>query len=278
MSIKFKFPNFKRKAFTVSYDDGTIHDRRMLEIMTKHGIKGTLNVNSSLIVDRKPTKFVHLTAEELLELVEKSGFEVAVHGHRHLSLAEVETGVATYDVMKDREVFEALFGRVIKGMAYANGSYSDEVVDMLKRCGIEYSRTTVSTKKFDMPSDWLRLPATCHHNNPTLMDLAREFVEREEMRYFWRNAPMLFYVWGHSSELQRDKNWEVFEELCEYVGGREDVWYATNGEIYEYDMAYRALRHASDQRIIHNPSALDVYLRVDSRDVLVPAGKTVKIG
>ena len=28
------FPNGKSKAFTMSYDDGTIHDRRLVEIMT----------------------------------------------------------------------------------------------------------------------------------------------------------------------------------------------------------------------------------------------------
>ncbi|MBR2965814.1 MAG: polysaccharide deacetylase family protein [Clostridia bacterium] len=277
MSIKFKFPNFKRKAFTVSYDDGTIHDRRMLEIMTKHGIKGTLNVNSSLIVDRKPTKFVHLTAEELLELVEKSGFEVAVHGHRHLSLADVEPGIATYDVMKDREVFEALFGRVIKGMAYANGSCSDEVVDLLKKCGIEYARTTVSTGKFDLPTNWLLLPATCHHKSAKLMDFAREFVGKEDDPNFMRNNPMLFYVWGHSYEFDRDNNWEVLEELCEYVGGREDVWYATNGEIYEYHKAYKSLRFSCDESLVHNPSALDVYFQANGENVVVHAGETVRL-
>ena len=273
MPIVMKFPGFKRKAFTVSYDDGTQHDKRLVETMVKHGIKGTLNVNSSLIGSEE--RF--LTVEELVELIEKSDFEVAVHGHRHLSLAEVEPGVATYDVMKDREVFEALFGKVIKGMAYPNGSYNDEVVDMLKRCGIEYSRTTVSTKKFDMPSDWLRLPATCHHNNPTLMDLAREFVEKQDDANYKRNKPMLFYLWGHSYEFDRDNNWEVLEELCEYVGGREDVWYATNGEIYEYYKAYKSLRFSCNGRLAHNPTAIDVYLVSEGNRVVVPAGKTAAL-
>ena len=26
----------------------------------------------------------------------------------------------------------------------------------------------------DLPADWLRLPATCHHKNPRLMELAKE--------------------------------------------------------------------------------------------------------
>lgn len=268
-----KFPGFKRKAFTVSYDDGTLHDKRMVETMMKHGIKGTLNVNSSLIGRAQN----HLTVEELVELIERSGFEVAVHGHRHLSLPDVEPGVATYDVMKDREVLEALFGRVIKGMAYAFGTHNDDVVDTLKRCGIEYSRTTVSTNKFDMPTDWLRLPATCHHNSSKLMDLAREFAEKEDDRNFMRNKPMLFYLWGHSYEFDRYNNWEVLEELCEYIGGREDIWYATNGEIYEYHKAFKSIRFSCDERLAHNPTAIDLYVQANGNMTVIPAGQTVKL-
>ncbi len=268
-----KFPGFKRKAFTVSYDDGTVHDRRMLEIMTRHGIKGTLNVNSSLIGRAQN----HLSVEELVELVEKSGFEVAVHGHRHLSLAKVDTGAATYDVIKDREMWESVFGRVIKGMAYANGSYSDEAVNILRCCGIEYARTTVATGKFDMPTDWLRLPSTCHHNSSRLMELAREFVEKQDDERFMRNHPMLFYVWGHSYEFDRDNNWEVLEKLCEYVGGKDDVWYATNGEIYEYDRAFKSLRFSCDERLAHNPTAKDIYVQANGNMIVIPAGQTVKL-
>ena len=268
-----RFPGFKRKALTVSYDDGTIHDVRMVETFAAHGIKGTLNINSAGL-GKKSGK---LTPEALVDLIERSGFEIAVHGYNHLSLSQVEIGVATYDVMKDREVLEGLFGRVIKGMAYANGSYNDEVVKALECCGIEYSRTTVSTEKFDMPTDWLRLPATCHHKNPRLMELAHQFVEKENEAYFWRNKPMLFYLWGHSYEFDRDNNWELLEEFCEYVGVREDIWYATNGEIYEYQKAFKSLRFSHDEKIIHNPTSIDVYILAAGENVIIPAGETVRL-
>ena len=274
MNVLMKFPGFKKKAFTVSYDDGTLHDNRMVETFMAHGIKGTLNVNSSGL-GKNPNK---LTPDALVELIEKSGFEIAVHGYNHLSLAQVEIGTAAYDVVKDREVLEGLFGRVIKGMAYANGSYNDEVVKMLEGCGIEYSRTTVSTEKFDMPTDWLRLPATCHHKNERIFELIDQFVSIPESEgYFWRNRPKLFYLWGHSSEFYRDDNWERLDEICERIGGKEDIWYATNGEIYEYQKAYKALRFSADGCVVHNPSAIDVFINAGGNNVTVPAGKTVRL-
>ena len=61
---------------------------------------------------------------------------------------------------------------MIRGMAYPYGATSDSVVAALKQCGIAYARTTISTEQFAIPVDWLRLPTTCHHSNPRLMDLA----------------------------------------------------------------------------------------------------------
>ena len=72
------------------------------------------------------------------------------------------------------------------------------MVEMLKICGIKYARTTVSIERFDIPEDWLRLPATCHHNNPRLIQLAEEFLKSPESGIFWQNTPRLFYLLGHS--------------------------------------------------------------------------------
>ena len=274
MNILLRFPGFLPKAFTVSYDDGSVHDIRMVETMMRHGIKGTLNIDSAGVGNKRGK----LTPEDIKDILNKSGFEIAAHGYNHIALAEADAGVATYDVMKDREVLESICGRVVKGMAYASGSYNDEVVRILRCCGIEYARTTISTEKFDMPTDWLRLAATCHHKNPRLMELARSFVEWKETEGpFWLKKPQMFYLWGHSHEFNRDGNWEILDELCEYIGGREDIWYATNGEIYEYSCAFESLRYSADGKIVHNPAAIDVYILAGDKKVVVPAGKTVNI-
>ncbi len=35
-----------RKIFTISYDDGSKGDLRLIELMKKYGIRGTFNLNS----------------------------------------------------------------------------------------------------------------------------------------------------------------------------------------------------------------------------------------
>lgn len=270
-----RFPDFRRKAVTLSYDDGVKYDRQLIEIMDRNGLKGTFNINSEMF-GHKPSER-RLTRESALELYGNSPHEVAVHGARHLSLSEVDPAAAVKDVMADRENLEKLFGCIIKGMAYANGNYTKDTVTLIENCGIRYARTTVSTEGFNLPKNWLTLHPTCHHDDPRLMELAKRFLETEDSVYLWSNAPMLFYLWGHAYEFHDNQNWQTIEEFAAYIGNRPDIWYATNGEIYDYVQAYSRLEYSADGSIIHNPTDQDVCLCYYGENILVPAAKTVTI-
>lgn len=273
-----RFPGFKRKALTLSYDDGVRQDKKLISIMQKHGLKGTFNINGGMFgTEYNGEEVGKMTVEEAVELYNSSGMEVAIHGYKHLSLSKVDSAIAVNDVIKDRVDLERIFGRIIKGMAYANGSYDDDVVDILKKCGVNYSRTVVSTENFELPTEWLKLPATAHHNNPKLMELAEQFVNLPKGRNFWYDTPKLFYLWGHSYEFDNNNNWNVIEEFAEFMGGREDIWYATNGEIFDYVTAFDRLEYNAEGTIIHNPSAIDLYLSYKDKEVLIRAGETVKV-
>ena len=57
------WPGFKRKALTLSYDDGTVFDKKLIEILDKNGIKCTFNLNSGrFLKDRR------MSREESIEL------------------------------------------------------------------------------------------------------------------------------------------------------------------------------------------------------------------
>ncbi len=278
--IFLRFPNFRTKVLTLSYDDGVRQDKRLVQILDKNNIKATFNINGGLFNTTRDSETVgRMTVEEAVELYTNSNHEIANHGFKHLHWSVFDDAAVVNDVVKDRVTLEKLFGRVVKGMAYPNGTVNctDKTVDILKKCKIKYARTTVTTEKFDIPTDWLRLSSTCHHNNPKLMQLADEFLSDEKKPYFWANTPKLFYLWGHSYEFDNNNNWEVIEKFCEFVGKREDVWYATNGEVYEYVTAFDNLDFAVEEKLVYNPSAIDVYICYFGNNVLIPAGKTVKI-
>ncbi|MCR5771728.1 MAG: polysaccharide deacetylase family protein [Butyrivibrio sp.] len=275
-NMTMRFPQGRPKALTLSYDDGVEQDIRLIEIAKENGIKGTFNINSGLFapedVEYKPgTIHRRMPLSKVLEVYKNSDFEIAAHAYTHAALTGLPSNVAADEILKDRKVLERLFGTIIRGFAYPYGAYDDNSVSILKNCGMCYARTVNSTHDFRIPSDWLRLPATCHHNDPMLMELAHKFVEENKSL-----SPMLFYLWGHTYEFEQKDNWNVIEEFCKYMSGRDDIWYATNIEIYDYCNAFSQLIFDTDMTMCQNPTCTDIWFTYDEKDVFVPAGEKVK--
>lgn len=273
-NLFMRFPEGKSKALTLSYDDGVEQDVRLIEIMKKHGLKGTFNINSGLYAPEGttyPEGTIHrrMSRKMCQDLYGNSGMEVAVHGLTHPWLEQLPENLCTYEVLQDRINLEAEYGCMVRGMAYPFGTYNDSVVDTLKKCGIVYSRTVESTEKFDIPADWLRLPATCHHNNPRLMELAHAFAENT-----FSAKPGLFYLWGHSYEFEANDNWQVIEEFADFLGNREEIWYAANIEIYNYIAAYNQLIFSMDCTKIYNPTCTTLYFKTEKGTYCVKPGET----
>lgn len=270
-----KFKDGKSKVLTLSYDDGVVQDMRFVEILNKYGIKGTFNINTGRYApeDKVREKLRGIMKlSEAKELFINSGHEVAVHTFTHPWLEKLRADEIITQVIDDRKNIEKEYGKIARGMAYPYGTYNDEVIDVLDKCGICYSRTTKSTEKFELPKNWLELHPTCHHNNPNLMELAKRFVGGmpEKIVGVW-----MFYLWGHSYEFDDNDNWEMIENFAEYIGGRDDIWYATNIEIYDYVKAYENLQTSVDKRIIHNPSVIDVWFSHRGKIYCVEGGQTL---
>lgn len=276
MNYRFlKFPGFKTKALTLSYDDGVRFDKRLTEILDAYGLKCTFNINSELFAEKEGEW--RLTEKAAKALYSGGAHEVAVHGAKHLSLTEVSDAAALREILTDKENLEKLFGVIITGMAYANGSCDERTATLCAQCGIKYARTTVSTGKFDIPQNWLLMPATCHHNDPRLGELTDKFLSDGRHPYFWANPPKLFYLWGHSYEYNDNDNWSVIEAFAKKTGRRDDIYYATNGELYSYVKAFDSLITSADGMLVHNPTCTDVYMDYYDKDVLIGAGKTVSL-
>lgn len=275
-----RFPEGKSKALTLSYDDGVEQDVKLIEIMHKYNLKGTFNLNSGLYAPedvKYPKGQIHrrMPRSKVLELYTNSGMEVAVHGYTHPWLEQLPVNAASYEIIQDRKCLEEDFDTIVRGMAYPYGTYNDTVVEIIKNAGLCYSRTVNATHNFEMPTDWLRLPATCHHNDPELMNLADSFLNDPNCG---RWSPKMFYLWGHSYEFEEHNNWNVIEEFAAKMANHDDIWYATNIEIYDYQDAFKRLEFNTDMTKCYNPNATPMWFKCDDKDYKVMPGETIKIG
>lgn len=264
MPISFLFPGGKKKALTLSYDDGVKQDFKLVEIMNKYGIRGTFHLNGGLFGSERTIR-----ADEVSGLYQ--GHEVAAHGLTHQALTDCPGEKIISEIIEDRKALEKLTGKIVKGMSYPFGSVNNKVVETLKALGIEYSRMVQTTGDFHLPEDFMKWRGTCHHNE-RLMEHTNRFLNTKNLFQPW-----LFYIWGHSYEFDENNNWEMFEEFCKTAGGRGDIWYATNIEVCEYINAYKSLKFSADLKMVQNTTATDIFIEADGERIKIPAGTEMVI-
>lgn len=249
------FPGGRHKAITMSYDDGKIMDRHLVSIFNQYGLKGTFHLNSGLFGEAENHVYPYISKEEVRELY--VGHEISCHTCTHATLTRTPAVQVLEEVIENRKELESLSGYPVIGMSYPNGCYDEKVKQLLKQAGIVYSRTTKGTETFDLPGDFLEWHPTCHHNHH-LLELAERFLNLNSEQKL-----CLFYVWGHSYEFEREQNWDLMEQFGEMAGNRDEIWYATNAEIYEYMQASKNLVFFADGCHVYNPSAVSVWIQAD---------------
>lgn len=268
-----RFPDWKAKAVTLSYDDAVIFDEKLIGIMQKYGLKGTFNVNGGRMSERF---YRRMNEADAVKLYQDSGMEVAMHGLDHAFLGGSTGADILREYYEDKVKLEKTFGKIMRGGAYAFGVYNDEIVEVLKTLGVSYFRTTVNSESFDIPTDWLRLKPTCKHASANLFELLERFMTATPNKHY--NAkPLLFYLWGHSYEFADQSNWDIIERFGERVAQDDGIWHATNAEIFDYVKAYNDLIFSASGEEVLNNSAIDICLFVDGKNLLAKAGMTTKL-
>lgn len=261
-TIYWCFPEGRHKALLLSYDDGKTADRRLVEIFNRHGLRGTFHLN--------PGQFGRdgrIERDEAAALY--AGHEISAHAFTHPTLTRLPQEMQIQQLLECRRALELLAGYPVRGMSYPNGAVDTGLAALLPHLGLACGRTTITTGRFDLPDDLHRWQATCHHND-RLLERTVEFNALTKP-----HMPYLLHVWGHSYEFDNDNNWEVIETFAAEMGGRPEVWSATQIELADYLQAAKALQYTVDCDRVFNPSARPVWISVEGEVREIGGGELV---
>lgn len=222
-----------KKAVTFSYDDGVTQDVQMIELMNKYGIKGTFNLNSELLgtgmfLTGKDYRLCHykIRPEDVRGLY--AGHEIAVHTLTHPNLTTLEDAEVIRQVEQDRLNLSELTGYEVVGMAYPCGgpNNDDRTAKIIKEhTGVKYARALETNLSFAPQENLYRFQGTLYHHEQwdKLFEMGEKFLAAEEG---------IFYIWGHAYEFDIfPERWQIFEEFCQMISGKPDVFYGTNKEV-----------------------------------------------
>ncbi len=213
----------------------TADHSRLIEILDRYALRGTFNLNSGLFGKSYTTEYqdksvtsAKFRGEEIAEVYRNH--EVAVHTLTHALLPSCNNEEIVRQIGEDCKNLSAFVGYDVMGMAYPGGgrNFDNRVIEIIrtKIQGIQYARTTISSHNFQLPTDLLRWnPTVFFRERRKMHELARKFLQTDS------NEVQLFFIWGHSYELDIDESWEWFEDFCSMISGKDDVYYGTNADI-----------------------------------------------
>ena len=199
-----------RKIFLLSFDDGTVWDKRFVELLNRYHIPCTFNLNSGLEdfvwkFEGKPVR-----RQKLADTVEQyKGHEVASHTLHHHWLNSLTPPQLRREVEEDAEAIKAIFGLEEIGFGVPFTACDAREVNILRKF-VRYIRLSEFSDSFALPKDAYHIPIHALYNAPDIRERIAAFAESD--------LPVsLFVMAGHSYELEMLDHWQYIEDLLQYI-------------------------------------------------------------
>jgi peptidoglycan-N-acetylglucosamine deacetylase len=231
-----------RPIVTTSWDDGHRLDRRLGDLLDRHGLAATFYIAPQSIELDSGERLGDEGAREL-----DRRFEIGGHTLTHPRLSTISLEAAGLEINRGKDALESTVGHPLVSFCYPSGDYQPAHVEQVRTAGFTMART-VERYVTEPAADPLQTPTTVHAyrhlvDGPQVARIAAVHP-LNAARLFW-NWDLLaiaifdrvvgdggiFHLWGHSWEIDRNGDWGRLERVLRHIGGRTDVDYVTNGEL-----------------------------------------------
>ncbi len=221
---------------TTSWDDGSILDLKVAELLDKYGLKGTFYMPRSL--------FAHpLGRSNMIAL--DSRFEIGAHTLNHVDLTRVSPTEAKEEIEGSKNYLEDLLGHNVPMFCYPSGKFTQNIKNTVRDSGFVAART-VNRGSLALPADPYEWGVTSYlarglpHLNisswrktcDSIRGLHNWEVRAETLFDRFLKEGGIYHIWGHSLTFEIELQWGKLERLLSHIANREGICYATNGEIF----------------------------------------------
>jgi peptidoglycan/xylan/chitin deacetylase (PgdA/CDA1 family) len=227
---------------TLSLDDGHPDDLRALEVMARHGLRGTVYV-----------AFNHPGAPQIdeagIRTLHAAGVEIGSHTMSHRVLTLVAPDTLDFELGESRRRLEELTGAAVTSLSYPLGYRNATVVAAARRAGYRLGRTQAMLRT-DPVRDPMAVPMTLdvtpagglallkgqlREANVTglaawgAMGLATDPDRLFDALMARADRPDgVFHLYARSWEMTRHGLWDRFERFCARLGAWPGARHATN--------------------------------------------------
>lgn len=199
-----------RKIFLLSFDDGTVWDKRFVELLNRYQIPCTFNLNSGLEDFVWEYEGRPVMRQKLCDTVEQyRGHEVASHTLSHPWLNSLTPPQLSREVGEDCAALKAIFGLQEIGFGVPFTACGEREINIIRKF-VRYIRLSEFTDSFALPKDEYHIPIHGLYNDADIHQKIKDFAEN--------GLPVsLFVMAGHSYEFEMLDHWDYIEELLRYI-------------------------------------------------------------
>lgn len=222
-------------VFTFSVDDGHPMDVKVAELLDKHCLGGTFYVPIHN-VEGRPT----MTTNALRAIGDQ--FEIGSHTVDHRYLSSVGAVEAQRQIAQGKIQLEDVLGQAVTGFCYPGGKYRRLHMDLVRRAGFLYARTTMNLC-FDAGISRFELPTTLQFYPHAQAVYWRNFASAGNWRgrstglrlalqhvgWIARTYALFdhachhggtFHLWAHSYEIDQLGAWGELDNFFRHVAGQ----------------------------------------------------------
>jgi peptidoglycan/xylan/chitin deacetylase (PgdA/CDA1 family) len=227
---------------TTSWDDGHRLDVRLADLLREHGIAGTFYIAPE---SREIGPADRLSQTEIRSIA--ADFEIGAHTMTHPFLPSLADAAARAEIMTSRSYLQDVSGQSVNSFCYPSGAFAGRDLELVRAAGFGYART-VQRFALDMPADPLQSPTTVHaythlvdiapvlkyaHCNPLAAWRLYRNWDQLAMRMFDQACATggVYHLWGHSWEIDRNRQWPALAKVLSYISARPGARYVANGEV-----------------------------------------------
>ena len=201
------------KYFLLSFDDGTVYDRRFVELLNKYKIRGTFNLNPGLedfvwyYEDTFPVR------RQILSQIGNlyGGHEIASHSLHHHWLNTLTPPQISREIEEDCETLKKHFGLEKIGFGVPFTACGEREIRIIRKF-VRYIRLSEFAETFALPGDPYHIPIHALYNDADVREKIIRFAESDL-------EDALFVMAGHSYELEVLDHWEYMEDLLQFISG-----------------------------------------------------------
>jgi hypothetical protein len=270
--IRRCYPQGKRKAFNITYDDGVLQDVRFVSLLNKYGLKGTFNLNSQLMEQEFEWRHENGMIVKRLSLDAAKhlydGHEIAAHTLTHPFLQDKSAQQLRWEIGEDKRRLEAFFGREVAGFGVPFDYYDERIAGCVRECGFVYGRMSEETHHYTPWQDPYFWRCGIFHLAPELDEYIDGFMATDE-------ELALCQIVGHSYDLDAEHLWSKMENILCRMAKDADILPMTHLEVVRY---LRAMEQAEIlEESIHNPTNTTLWFCVDGDTICVEPGQTKEV-